>query len=93
MPVCKACATGSSRRRCSRATRRSSNAAEAERYGVGALPDSLAGALAALAEDGMVRSWMTPLMYEAYVAVKRSEVEAAEGVDQAELCARYGRIY
>ncbi|HEY2571721.1 MAG TPA: glutamine synthetase family protein [Solirubrobacteraceae bacterium] len=69
------------------------SAAEAERYGVGALPDSLAAALAALAEDETVRSWMTPLMYDAYVAVKRSEVEAAEGVDQAELCARYGRIY
>jgi glutamine synthetase len=69
------------------------SAPEAERYGVGALPDSLAGALAALAEDQQARAWMTPLMYDAYMAVKRSEVEAAEGVDQAELCARYGRIY
>ncbi len=69
------------------------SAAEAERFGVGALPDSLAGALAALAEDQQARAWMTPLMYDAYVAVKRSELEAAEGVDQAELCARYGRIY
>jgi glutamine synthetase len=69
------------------------NAAEARRYGVGALPDSLAGALAALAEDQQARAWMTPLMYDAYMAVKRSEVEAAEGVDQAELCARYARIY
>jgi glutamine synthetase len=69
------------------------SAADAERYGVGALPDSLAGALAALAEDRQARAWMTPLMYDAYTAVKRSEVEAAEGVDQAELCTRYGRIY
>jgi glutamine synthetase len=69
------------------------SAAEAERFGVGALPDSLEGALAALAEDRQARAWMTPLMYDAYMAVKRSEVEAAEGVDQAELCARYGRIY
>jgi glutamine synthetase len=69
------------------------SASEAERYGVGALPGSLAGALAALAEDQQARAWMTPLMYDAYVAVKRTEVEAAEGVDQAELCARYGRIY
>jgi glutamine synthetase len=69
------------------------SAAEAERYGVGALPDSLAEALAALAEDQQARAWMTPLMYDAYMAVKRSEVEAAEGVDQAELCARYGWIY
>jgi glutamine synthetase len=69
------------------------SAAEGERYGVGALPGSLAGALAALAEDQQARAWMTPLMYDAYMAVKRSELEAAEGVDQAELCARYGRIY
>jgi glutamine synthetase len=69
------------------------SAAEAERYGVDALPDSLAGALAALAEDETARAWMTPLMYEAYLAVKRSEVEAAQGIDPAELCARYGQIY
>jgi glutamine synthetase len=69
------------------------SAAESERYGVGALPGSLAAALTALAEDRLARAWMPPLMYDAYVAVKRSEVEAAEGVDQAELCARYGRIY
>jgi glutamine synthetase len=69
------------------------SAAEAGRYGVGGLPDSLAGALAALAGDQQARAWMTPLMYDAYVAVKRSELEAAESVDQAELCARYGRIY
>ena len=69
------------------------SAAEAESYGVGALPDSLSGSLAALAEDEKARAWMTPLMYDAYIAVKRSEVEAAEGVDQAELCARYGQIY
>jgi glutamine synthetase len=67
--------------------------AEAERYGVGALPDSLAGALAALAEDRTARGWMSPLMYEAYVAVKRAEVQAADAVETAELCARYGRIY
>jgi glutamine synthetase len=67
--------------------------AEAERYGVGALPDSLAGALAALADDGTARGWMSPLLYDAYLAVKRSEVEAAHEVEAAELCARYGRIY
>jgi glutamine synthetase len=69
------------------------DASEAERYGVDGLPDSLAAALAALAEDRTVRAWMTPLMYDAYVAVKRSEVEAAENLDQRELCARYARIY
>ncbi len=69
------------------------DAAGAERYGVGGLPSSLAGALAAFAEDQTVRGWMTPLMYDAYLAVKRSEVEAAEGSDLPELCARYAQIY
>lgn len=69
------------------------DAAEAEHYGVGGLPGSLADALAALAEDQTVRGWMTPLMYDAYLAVKRSEVQAAEDIDLRELCARYARIY
>lgn len=69
------------------------DAAGSARYGVGRLPDSLAAALAALAEDQTVRGWMTPLMYDAYLAVKRSEVEAAEDVEQPDLCARYARIY
>jgi len=67
--------------------------AEAERFGVDGLPDSLAGALAALADDNAARAWMTPLMYDAYLAVKHSELEAAENLDQRELCARYAQIY
>lgn len=69
------------------------DAAEAERYGVDGLPDSLADALAALADDRTARAWMTPLMHDAYLAVKRSEVDAAENLDQRELCARYAWIY
>jgi len=69
------------------------DAAAAERYGVGALPDSLASALAALAADQTARGWMTSLMYDAYLAVKRSEVEAAREIDLPELCTRYARIY
>jgi len=66
---------------------------EARRHGVGELPATLEGALAALAADELARSWMAPLMYEAYLAVKRSEVQAATGADPAELCARYAQIY
>ena len=36
---------------------------------------------------------MTPLMYEAYVAVKRAEIAAAADEDLHELCRRYGDIY
>jgi len=66
---------------------------QAERFGVGALPATLEQALMALAEDETARSWMPPLLYEAYLAVKRAELEAAAGVEPQELCERYGAIY
>ncbi len=69
------------------------DAEEAARYGVGALPATLAEALQALAEDGTVRGWMSPLLYEAYLSVKQAELQAAAGVDLEELCRRYGAIY
>ncbi|HWY90245.1 MAG TPA: glutamine synthetase family protein [Solirubrobacteraceae bacterium] len=67
--------------------------AESTRYGVGALPASLEESLQALAEDGTVRGWMTPLLYEAYVAVKRFEIEAAAELSIEEVCRRYASIY
>ena len=66
---------------------------EAGRYGVGALPASLEDALGALAEDATVRGWMGPMLYEAYVGVKRAEIEAAADVDLGEVCGRYAAIY
>jgi glutamine synthetase len=69
------------------------DAAEAERYGVDALPKSLAEALGALAEDEAARGWMGQTMYEAYVGVKRAEVEATADLDLAEVCERYAAIY
>jgi glutamine synthetase len=68
-------------------------AGEADRYGVGALPASLGEALDALAEDAIARAWMTPLMYEAYMAVKRFELAASADMDIEELCRRYAAIY
>jgi hypothetical protein len=46
-----------------------------------------------LAEDVTARAWMTPLMYEAYVAVKRAEIEATADWDLEELTQRYAAIY
>jgi glutamine synthetase len=66
---------------------------EAARYGVGALPASLDDALRALAEDDTVRAWMSPLLYEAYLAVKRSELEAVAPFDLDEVCRRYAGVY
>ena len=67
--------------------------AEADRFGVGGLPASLTDALQALARDDTARGWMTPLMYDAYLAVKRAEIEAAADLDLEELCRRYAAIY
>jgi glutamine synthetase len=67
--------------------------AEAERFGVRALPASLEDALQALARDDVARGWMGPLLYEAYLSVKRAEVTAAAGVELEELCTRYAAIY
>ena len=69
------------------------DAAEAERYGVGALPASLEDALRALDEDEIARGWMAPLLYEAYVGIKRAELQAVAGLDVSEVCRRYAAIY
>jgi glutamine synthetase len=66
---------------------------ERELYRVGAMPESLDASLEALARDETVRGWLRPLLYDAYVGVKRSELRAAEGIDIGELCRRYGAIY
>jgi glutamine synthetase len=66
---------------------------DAARYRVDGLPDSLEQALAALAGDEVARDWLTPLTYDAYVAVKREEIAAAADVELHELCRRYGDIY
>jgi glutamine synthetase len=66
---------------------------EQRRYRVGAMPESLDASLEALARDETVRGWLKPLLYEAYVGVKRSELRAADGLDIGELCRRYAAIY
>ena len=69
------------------------DAGEAERYGVGGLPASLEESLRALAEDATARAWMTPLLYDAYLSVKRAEIRAAKDLDLEEVCGRYAAIY
>jgi len=69
------------------------DAADAERYGVGALPGSLDDSLQALAEDAAARAWMSPTLYEAYIGVKRAELDAVANLDIGEVCRRYAAIY
>jgi len=67
--------------------------AEASRFGVGALPASLPAALEALAQDDAVHGWLGPQLYDAYVGVKRAEIDAAGEMQLEELCRRYASIY
>ncbi len=67
--------------------------AEAERFGVGGLPQSLAGAMGALERDDAARGWLPPLLYEAYLSVKRSELEATAELEIDEVCRRYASVY
>ena len=67
--------------------------AESARFRVGGLPRTLDEALQALAEDETARGWMSPLLYDAYLAVKRAEIDAAAELKLDELCRRYAEIY
>jgi glutamine synthetase len=67
--------------------------AEAERFGVGALPLTLSDALTALERDGELREWMPAIMYDAFVSIKRTELSASARLDPRELCRRYAAIY
>lgn len=69
------------------------DAAEAERYGVGALPASLEESLGALARDDTARGWMGQTLYEAFVGIKRTELAAVADLDVSEVCRRYAAIY
>ncbi len=69
------------------------DAAEAERFGVGALPASLDDALQALADDDIARGWLGATLYEAYVGIKQSELDAVAELDLGEVCRRYAAIY
>jgi glutamine synthetase len=69
------------------------DAADAQRFGVGALPASLDAALWALADDETARGWMTPTLYDAYVGVKRAELAAVADLDVSEVCRRYAAVY
>jgi glutamine synthetase len=66
---------------------------EAERFGVGRLPASLEDALAALEADQIARGWLSPLLREAFMSVKRAELAAVAHLDLAEICTRYAAVY
>jgi glutamine synthetase len=69
------------------------DAAEAKRYGVGELPATLEDSLSALADDDVARGWLGGPLYDAYLSVKRAELQAVADLDLAEICRRYAAIY
>jgi glutamine synthetase len=69
------------------------SAAEAESFGVGALPGSLAEALSALSEDGEAAGWLGARLLDAYLSLKRAELAATAKLTLEQRCARYAEIY
>jgi glutamine synthetase len=61
--------------------------------GIRTLPGSLAEALDAMEGEPVVKSWLSPTMYESYVAVKRKEIEMFKDLSQDFMCERYRNAY
>ena len=68
-------------------------AREAERFGVGALPGSLADALRELESDAEACGWLGPELLVAYTSLKRAELAATAGLQASESCRRYAEVY
>ena len=68
-------------------------AAEREALGLYRLPETLAAALDLLEDAEAVRSWFAPELVRSFLAVKRAEVAAANGLSESELCQNCARYY
>ena len=68
---------------------------EAERKAVGLrpLPRSLSEALDGLAASNAARGWFGEMFFDVYLRFKRAELQAIDGLTEAEICARYAEIY
>jgi len=69
------------------------DAEEARRFGVGALPRSLAESLQALEQDAAARDWLAPLLLEAICSLKRAEVALSSDLGIEESCRRHAEVY
>ncbi len=67
--------------------------AERAAAGVRPLPRSLGEALDGLAASPEARDWFGNKFFEVYLQFKRAELRVVEGLDDAEICARYAEIY
>lgn len=62
-------------------------------HGINTLPATLDEALDAFLDEDSVRNWFTPVMIEAFCALKRLEAANARAMSEAELCRRYRCAY
>jgi len=62
--------------------------ADAER-----LPTTLTEALDRLAASNDARVWFGDVLFDLYLRLKRAEVSALQGLDEAEICRRYADVY
>ena len=62
-------------------------------HGINTLPATLDEALDAFLDEDSVRHWFTPVMIEAYGALKRLEAANARAMSEAELCRKYRGAY
>jgi glutamine synthetase len=69
------------------------DAAERKRLGIADLPRSLTEALDALERDAVVGGSLSPDLLSGYLALKRTEIELLDGLDDAAACSRYLRVY
>ena len=69
------------------------DAAERARLGIQELPTSLGAALDALERDTTVRSWFSDNLWQAYLGLKRFEIEHLRDLSDDEMCRRYYRVY
>lgn len=62
-------------------------------YGLSALPDSLEAALAALNQDDILQTSLSPLLLNCYRRIKESEIQAMADRDNQAICDDYARVY
>lgn len=61
--------------------------------GVQRLPGTLPAALAALQADAAARAWLPRPLFDAYLLLKESEIEACSRLSLEEICRRYAQLF
>jgi glutamine synthetase len=68
-------------------------AARRQQLKIAELPTTLGAALDCLERDALVKSWFAPNLWQAYISVKRKEIELMANLNDEDVCARYRDAY